>query len=236
MVIIMANKRLSQHFLTNDMVLDDIENLIPMLSNNSVIEIGPGRGALTDIILRKSPKQLILIEKDTKLIKRLNEKYESKAVKIINNDIRNIDFDCDAIIGAIPYSITRDIMKKTIVSPAVKRVYVIVQKEFADKLINKDIVPISLFANTFFEIVELLYIDKSAFSPIPAVNSSFIYLKRKDSKIKKFIKYWEFLVRLSGEKRKKVNTLFNNGDNRRIMHLTIEEIEELYVNINIHTH
>ncbi len=236
MVIIMANKRLSQHFLTNEMVLDDIENLIPVMNNNSVIEIGPGRGALTDIILRKSPKQLVLIEKDTKLIRKLSEKYESKAVKIINNDIRNIDFNCDTIIGAVPYSITRDIIKKTIVSPLVKLVYVIVQKEFADKLINKNIVPISLFANTFFEIEKLLYIDKSAFSPIPAVDSTFIYLKRKDSKIKKFIKYWEFLVKLSGEKRKRVNTVYNNGIDKRIMHLTISEIEALYVNINIHTH
>ncbi|MCK4524577.1 hypothetical protein KAU15_06590, partial [candidate division WOR-3 bacterium] len=174
--------------------------------------------------------------KDTKLIRILSEKYESKAVKIINNDIRNIDFNCDTIIGAIPYSITRNIIKKTIVSPLVKQVYVIVQKEFADKLINKNIVPISLFANTFFEIEKLLYIDKSAFSPIPAVDSTVIYLKRKDSKIKKFIKYWEFLVKLSGEKRKRVNTVYNNGIDKRIMHLTISEIEALYVNINIHTH
>lgn len=231
-----ANKRLSQHFLTNEIVLDDIENLIPDMNNNSVIEIGPGRGALTNIILKKTPKQLILIEKDAKLIEILSEKYESSFVKIINNDIRNIDFDCDTVIGAIPYSITRDIIKKTIVSAAVKQVYVIVQKEFADKLINKNIVPISLFANTFFEIEKLLHIDKSAFSPIPAVDSSFLYLKRKDSRIKEFIKYWEFLVKLSGEKRKKVNTIFNNGNNKRIMHLTIKEIEELYVDINIHTH
>lgn len=232
----MANKRLSQHFLTDEMVLKDIENIIPALNNNSVIEIGPGKGALTNIILRKTPKQLMLIEKDAKLIKMLSQKYESNSVKIINNDIRNVEINCDTVIGAIPYSITRDIVKKTIVSSTVKQGYFIVQKEFADKLINKEIVPISLFANTFFEIVKLFHIDKSAFSPIPAVDSSFIYLKRKDSKIENDFKYWEFLVRLSGEKRKKVNTIFNNGNNKRIMHLTVKEVEELYVDINIHTH
>ena len=60
--------------------------------NRNIIEIGPGKGALTDEILKKNPKSLTVIEKDYELTKNLKAKYsKNKLIKIINADILNFN-------------------------------------------------------------------------------------------------------------------------------------------------
>ena len=68
-------KSLGQNFLIDKNIIEKISNLTK-LSNKNVIEIGPGNGALTNEILKKNPKSLILIEKDNNLTNLLREKYK----------------------------------------------------------------------------------------------------------------------------------------------------------------
>ena len=90
------------------------------LNGKNVIEIGPGKGALTDEILKLKPKSLTLIEKDNKLFKFLNSKYYLiKKVKIINDDILKFDLNKIrknkiTIIGNFPYNISSQILIKFI--------------------------------------------------------------------------------------------------------------------------
>ena len=84
-------KSLGQNFLIEKNIIKKIVNSIN-LKNKNILEIGPGKGALTDEIIKKNPKTLILIEKDFELVKYLNKKYISnKNVKIINSDILKIN-------------------------------------------------------------------------------------------------------------------------------------------------
>ena len=82
-------KSLGQNFLIDNNIIKKIINLVE-IKNKNIVEIGPGKGALTKEILKKKPKSLILIEKDFQLFNKLKHKYSDlKNIKVINNDILN---------------------------------------------------------------------------------------------------------------------------------------------------
>ena len=80
-------KNLCQNFLIDQNIIKKIINLSKVKDNN-IVEIGPGKGALTDEIIKRNPKTLTIIEKDFFLAKKLKEKYnKNKKIKILNHDI-----------------------------------------------------------------------------------------------------------------------------------------------------
>ena len=92
-------KSLGQNFLIEKNIVKKILSLTSFKGKN-IIEIGPGKGALTDEIIKMKPKLLILIEKDEALTNYLNSKYSlEKTVKIYNTDILNFNFE--SIEGAV---------------------------------------------------------------------------------------------------------------------------------------
>ena len=70
-------KSLGQNFLIDKNIINKIIDIIP-IKNKNIIEIGPGKGALTNEILNRQPRSIILIEKDFNLAKKLKQKYEKK--------------------------------------------------------------------------------------------------------------------------------------------------------------
>ena len=112
-------KSLGQNFLIDKNIVKKIINLTNF-KNKNVIEIGPGKGALTNEILKKSPKSLILLEKDHELSKSLYYKYSSNnLVKIINTDVLKYNFEnikgkSFILIGNLPYNISSQILVRII--------------------------------------------------------------------------------------------------------------------------
>ena len=85
--MINAKKSLGQNFLKDKNVIKKIINLLN-LENKNIIEIGPGKGALTNEIIKKNPKSIKVIEKDNHLATKLKNKFlNHKTLKIFNNDI-----------------------------------------------------------------------------------------------------------------------------------------------------
>ena len=110
-MIFFFKKSLGQHFLRDENVLKNIV-LLENIKDQTVVEIGPGKGALTKVILNENPKKLFLIEKDKSLIPYLNkiEQMNSNIVKVIHNDALKINFkkldDNQLILIAnLPYNI-----------------------------------------------------------------------------------------------------------------------------------
>ena len=94
--MIHAKKSLGQNFLIDKNIINKILKL-SKIENRHIVEIGPGKGALTDYILKKKPKSVIIIEKDYKLSKILKEKYiKDKNIKIFNDDI--LKFNLEKVI------------------------------------------------------------------------------------------------------------------------------------------
>ena len=82
-------RSLGQNFLHDKNIIKKIINL-DSVKDKSILEIGPGNGALTFEIIKKNPKNLTLIEKDKDLFKNLNEKIKYTKYKILNEDIMNL--------------------------------------------------------------------------------------------------------------------------------------------------
>ena len=112
-----SKKSLGQNFLIDNNIIKKIVNLTE-IKNKNIIEIGPGKGALTNEILKKKPNSLILIEKDFKLVDSLKSKYVGhKNISIYNADILSIDLEKiikkdSTIYGNLPFNISSQILVK----------------------------------------------------------------------------------------------------------------------------
>ena len=139
-------KSLGQNFLTDSNIITKIVNLTN-ISNKNVLEIGPGRGALTNEILKNKPKSLILIEKDYTFSNELKLKYsKNKKIKIFNQDILKFDLEKNLkkntiIFGNLPYNISSQILVKVVKfkkwPPDYTSVIFMFQKEMADRITGK---------------------------------------------------------------------------------------------------
>ncbi|PIP14367.1 MAG: hypothetical protein COX48_01265 [bacterium (Candidatus Stahlbacteria) CG23_combo_of_CG06-09_8_20_14_all_34_7] len=226
--------RFSQHFLTDSNVLGKIEDAMETFKYKTAVEAGPGRGAITKIILRKEPKILTLIERDESLIEKLKEEY--KACKIQKRDILDYNITEDVFVSSVPYSITREILLLLCRSNSVKISYLIIQKEVSEKILLLHPIPISVYVRTFFKIEKIFNIKKNSFTPIPTVESSFLKLNRKYNFTSKHSNYWSFLTRTLSGKNKSAEYLNPNYKGRRVSELNEKELLRTYVDKDIHSH
>ena len=117
--MIKAKKSLGQNFLIDKNIIEKITNLIE-IKDKYILEVGPGTGNLTSSILKKNPKKVYVVEKDTKLTFELSKKFNDK-IKIINEDILDINeyLICEKkliVFGNLPYNISTEILCKWILN------------------------------------------------------------------------------------------------------------------------
>ena len=111
-------KSLGQHFLVNKGVLRKIVESADIKSGDTVVEIGPGTGNLTENLIKKNPSKLIVVEKDDILSNNLNKKFSEK-ITIIKDDVLNIindelKFKKIIVVGNLPYNISSQILVRWI--------------------------------------------------------------------------------------------------------------------------
>ena len=233
-------KSLGQNFLKDKNIARKIISQT-CIKNNSVIEIGPGKGFLTDFIINEFPKRLYLIEKDEKLANNLEKKYSLKNnIIIINEDIFNIDFknfEKIKIFSNLPYNISTKLLLKTFkCKDNITEMILMVQKELAIKFDykNKIINKYNFLSNLSCDYKRLFNVSRNVFHPKPKVESSVIKLTFNKKKIN-----WEkvdiFINRVFVNKRKKLNKKIkienSNLENileKRIDELRIDEILKIY--------
>ena len=142
--MIKAKKSLGQNFLNDQNILEKIVDSTT-IKNKIIMEVGPGTGNLTSLILSKCPKKVIGIEKDDNLIEILSSKFKEKLV-LINEDILKINekkmFKEKVIVfGNLPYNISTKILTKWIINLENKfwfdNLILMFQKEVADRIIAK---------------------------------------------------------------------------------------------------
>lgn len=128
-------KSLGQCFLQDRNILA-LEAKLAGPQGKTVLEIGPGDGRLTEAVLALKPKKVIAVEKDSRFASLLRERFAGKA-EIIEGDFLEAELpSCDIIIGNIPYYISSDIVF-TIAPLKFERAVLMVQKEFAQKMVAK---------------------------------------------------------------------------------------------------
>ena len=189
---VVAKKSLGQNFLVDEKILNLIVNLGNINSNDIVLEVGPGTGNLTEKILKKAPKKIIVVEKDTSLSMNLKKKF-NKDIVVINDDILSYNqshlYKKKIIIfGNLPYNISTQILISWIkihnLNNFCKKFILMFQKEVADRILadfnSKNYGRISIISSWKLEIEKIVDIDPKSFFPCPKVKSALLVLKPKD--------------------------------------------------------
>ena len=184
---IKTKKSLGQNFIFDKNFLKKISSFILSDNNDTLIEIGPGLGTLTEYLFDKKYKKLILIEKDFRLIDNLNKKFTSRKIDILNEDTLNFDFQNKSIkdsiiVGNLPFNISVDLLYKlTKISkwpPNQKKMVLMFQKEVANRIIAKPNTKaygkLSVVIQSRYNINKLLDVPASMFTPIPKVDGTIL--------------------------------------------------------------
>lgn len=234
--MVKANRSLSQNFMKNLSVIAKVKEIISSEETGSILEIGPGNGEFTDMLFDACSEVLSLVEKDDNLAVLLRDRYSPKGVRVFNEDARGYEITQSTVFSSMPYSISKELTKKIVLSPSVRYAYLIVQKEFGEKMERGNMSALSLFARTFFIVRKEFNISRGSFSPAPNVDSCFISMKRIAAADFRCEDYWDYLNMLTSNRLKKASFITGKEDGRRIGELSLPEIIAIYADKYIQAH
>ncbi len=182
-------KHLGQHFLRDKNIARKIARQAS--GQFPLLEVGPGTGFLTDFLIKKASK-LILIEKDPEAVAYLQNKYSGQPrIQIIEEDFLKLDLSAlfkekkIEIIGNFPYNISSQILFKILENRhLVPHMTGMFQKEVAERIVsppgNKTYGILSVLTRIYFETDYLFTVPETVFNPPPKVQSAVIHLTRKE--------------------------------------------------------
>lgn len=178
-------KRFGQHFLTDTRTLERIVEALAPEPNDTVVEIGPGRGALTDLLRARSGR-LVAIEIDRDLVAHLGARYAGQPnVEVVEGDA--LEFDWGAVAGSsyllagnLPYYITTPLIFRILASPRPKRAVLLVQREVAARLGaapgSDDYGALSVNVQVSASVSVVAKVNAGSFHPRPKVDSAIVLL------------------------------------------------------------
>ena len=230
---IKANKNLGQNFLINEEVVKNIVGCSNIEKEDLVIEIGPGLGSMTALLVEKA-KKVICVELDKKMIKILNDRFiADDNIELINEDVLKLDLNKlikqekeqneikdVKIVANLPYYITTPIIMKLLEENLdIVSITVMIQKEVADRLIEipsgKNTGAITYTVYYYCECKKIREVENTCFVPMPEVTSEVINLKlRKEPAVKVENKKVFFnIIKSAFMQRRKtlLNALVNTG-------------------------
>lgn len=241
---IKAKKKFGQNFLIDQNILNKIVDA-SNIENKNVIEIGPGLGSLTNLLVKKA-KKLVCYEIDVDMINILKEEYNIyNNIEILHKNFLNINLNSEinqyfnnedvVVVSNLPYYITTAILTKILEeTKKVKSIIVMVQKEVAYRLCGKpstkDYNSLSVLIQYYTNPCILFNVSPKCFIPAPDVDSTVIKLELKDE-LPVLLNESFFLKfnRIIFSQRRK--TLYNNIKSN--YNLTKEEIEKVILNNNL---
>jgi 16S rRNA (adenine1518-N6/adenine1519-N6)-dimethyltransferase len=183
---------LGQHFLTDPNILRRIVDALDPAPDDTVIEIGPGRGSLTEHLLPRVAK-VIAIEKDRRLAAGLGARGSgSGELRVVAGDALHLDWHAllpspeprapspFKVIGNIPYAITSPLIEKALTPPLPERIVLLVQAEVADRAAaspgSKAYGALSVGVQAVCRVEKLFVVKPGAFAPPPKVDSALLRL------------------------------------------------------------
>lgn len=215
-----AKRSLGQNFLKSHFVVEEIIRAGDIVSSDVVLEIGPGKGFLTQGLL-KIAKKVVAIEKDDNLFVLMKNRFaksvESGKLELINGDVLEENFDSLGeykLIASIPYNITGEIFKKFLSwGSQPKLMVLLVQHEVAERVVVRDGKEslLSISVGVYGTPEYIRKVEAESFSPAPRVDSAILLIKDISKEFFKGIDEKEFFdfVRMGFSQKRKMlsNTL-----------------------------
>ena len=248
-------KSLGQNFLKSEKVAEEIVSAGEVCPDDIVLEVGPGKGILTEKLLEKA-KKVIAVEKDEELVYFLSQKFseeiKNEKLELISGDILHLEAKLPSeykIIANIPYYITSHLLRTFLESDCQPSLMVLmVQKEVAERIMGKNnkesLLSISVKAYGCPEIIR--YAPAGYFSPAPKVDSAVIKISGISKKFFQDIgekKFFETVKKGFSQKRKMlINNLkakkddftaCNIDEKARAENLSLEQWKCLTVNVKV---
>ncbi len=215
-----TKKSLGQHWLKDQATLESIVEAAEVVAGDEVLEIGPGLGTLTDVLISKKANVLAL-EFDQDLLPALQKKYSyCDNIAIREGDIRTFDFSLMPlgykIVANIPYYLTSNLIRsisETSNQPSVTAL--LIQKEVAERLCAKpgQMGILSVTAQFYFDCVLDIEVPAMLFTPPPKVDSQVVVLKRRPQKLFDVDEkdFFTFVKAGFSEKRKTLRNALSGG-------------------------
>ncbi|HWZ28297.1 MAG TPA: 16S rRNA (adenine(1518)-N(6)/adenine(1519)-N(6))-dimethyltransferase RsmA [Gemmatimonadales bacterium] len=224
-------KSLGQHFLSDPNILGAIVDALAPEPGDTVLEIGPGEGSLTRILLDRGAR-VVGIEKDGRLAERLQERGAGSGLllSIVNADALDVDWaefvrsatstppssllPRFSVIGNIPYYITSPLLDKALTPPLPSRIVFLVQKEVADRIVappgSKTYGALSVGIQAVCRAEQLFTVKAGEFRPPPKVDSAVIRLTPLETPlvpVEQGKAFRKFVVACFGQRRKQLRNV-----------------------------
>ena len=239
---IKANKNLGQNFLIDDTVIEDIVNGADIKKDDLVIEIGPGLGSMTALLVKKA-KKVICVELDKKMIKILNDRFIAyNNIELINEDVLKLDLNKlikqekeqneikeVKIVANLPYYITTPIIMKLLEENLdIQSITVMIQKEVADRLIEtpggKNTGAITYTVYYYCESEKIMEVPNSSFIPEQEVTSEVIKMTLRN---KPAVDIENTKVFMSKQEGIEILKKLNLDENVRAENLTLQDFANI---------
>ncbi len=185
--MVKPKKHLGQHFLVQPHTAQRIVNLLPKSDTHLIIEVGPGKGILTQY-LQELPNPVFALDIDSESIEYLKSHFTSSNLTILEQDILTYNFPDNPIflIGNLPYNISSPIFFRIIENhEKIDFAAVMIQKEVAERITAKPGSKIygilSVLLGLYYDLKLEFQVKPGAFFPPPKVDSAVITLKKKQN-------------------------------------------------------
>lgn len=226
-------KKFGQNFLSDTNLLDSIVSKAGVTEDDIVVEIGAGKGALTEV-LSKYAKKVYSFEIDSELVEFLTQKFDGTNVEMIFKDVMKVsDDELNALVGEkfklvanLPYYVTSPILTRFLQNPNTVSCTVMVQEEVADRIIaspkTKDYGVLTVICQSFGKAEKVLRVNRKMFYPIPNVDSAVVKITKTDENQDfDFASFLSFVKQAFSMRRKKIST---NLEGKPLAKLEVENL------------
>tara|TARA_B100001093_G_scaffold97945_1_gene89942 strand:- start:2233 stop:3012 length:780 start_codon:yes stop_codon:yes gene_type:complete len=218
---LVAKKSLGQNFITDKNFLKKLSSLISTNNNTFIIEIGPGKGALTKELLKKKFCHISIIEKDDDLIDNLKKLSDnSHKIQVIHQDALKINYNNfikkdTVIVGNLPFNISSSLLINWISihkwPPLYKKMYLMFQKEVGERILanhgTKKYGRLSIIVQFRCKVKKLIEAKSNIFTPKPKVDGVVLEFTPHKEYLDIDINKLEAIVRMAfSQRRKKIKT------------------------------
>lgn len=239
-----AKKKYGQNFIIEPQIISRIVLNAQIDKNTTVIEVGPGIGALTQGLCEHA-KKVIAFEIDEDMVNVLHhELSDMDNLSVIHEDFLNVDLksllqDLDdvKVVANLPYYITSKLIEKMALegSHKMKELIVMVQKDVAMKMATstdlRDRLPLTVFLKSIADVTILFDVPRGVFNPAPHVDSAILKIAfYEDSEIENKMHYYKFLKMAFNQRRK---TLANNLKQAKFSQPLPEILESLHLSVDV---